>query len=112
MLLCSMGGDETLRVRAWRSPTRNLTVGGKRHGQPLDPSTLRVRCGLKLTRLKRMMKPALIADKLAFLEWNAKEAQRLASNGDSHGMYCIVRALAGRKTKWSRFANLQRKTGT
>ena len=47
-------------------------------------------------RLKRMVKPAIIADKLAFLEWNAKEAQRLASNGDSHGMYCIVRALAGR----------------
>ena len=47
-------------------------------------------------RLKRMVKPAIIADKLAFLEWNAKEAQRLASNGDSHGMYCVVRALAGR----------------
>ena len=30
------------------------------------------------------------------MEWNAKEAQRLASNGDSHGMYCIVRALARR----------------
>ena len=48
-------------------------------------------------RLKRMVKPAIIADKLAFLEWNAKEARRLASSGDSHGMYCIVRALAGRK---------------
>ena len=47
-------------------------------------------------RLKCMVKPALVADKLAFLEWNAKEAQRLASNGDSHGMHCIVRALAVR----------------
>ena len=47
-------------------------------------------------RLKRMVCPALIADKLAYLEWNAKEAQRLASNGDSHGTCCIVRALAGR----------------
>ena len=47
-------------------------------------------------RLKRKVKRALIADKLAFLEWNAKESQSLASNGDSHGMYCIVRALAGR----------------
>ena len=48
-------------------------------------------------RLKRMVKPAFIADKLAFLERNAKEAQRLASNGDFHGMHCIFRALAGRK---------------
>ena len=47
-------------------------------------------------RLKRMVKPALTADKLAFLEWNAKESQRLASSGDSHGAHCIVRALAGR----------------
>ena len=46
-------------------------------------------------RLKRMVKPTLIADKLAFSEWNAKEAQRLASNGDSHCMHCIVHALAG-----------------
>ena len=45
---------------------------------------------------KRMVKPAIIADKLAFSEWNAQEAQRLASNGDSHGMYCIVLTLAGR----------------
>ena len=36
-------------------------------------------------RLKRMAKPVIIADKLAFLEWNAKEA--LASNGDSHYTY-------------------------
>ena len=43
-----------------------------------------------------MVKPAIIADKLAFLESNAKEAQRLASNGDSHGTHCIVRASAGR----------------
>ena len=43
-----------------------------------------------------MVKPAIVADKLAFLEWNAKEAQRLANNRDPHGMYCIVRALAGR----------------
>ena len=43
-----------------------------------------------------MVKPALIANGLAFLECNAKEAQRLPSNGDSHDMYCIVRALAGR----------------
>ena len=47
-------------------------------------------------RLKRVVKPAIIADKLAFLEWNAKEAQRLASNGDTHGIHCVVRALAGR----------------
>ena len=64
--------------------------------KPLGPSTLRVRCGCTADRLKRMVKPAIIADKLAFLERNAKEAQRLASDGESHGMYCIVRALAGR----------------
>ena len=51
---------------------------------------------MQADRLKRMVKPAIIPDKLAFLGWNTKEAQRLASNRDSHGMCCIVRALAER----------------
>ena len=50
-------------------------------------------------RLKPMVKPAIIADRLAFLEWNAKEAQRLASNGESHGMYCTVYKQDGVMTR-------------
>ena len=68
---------------------RDLAGDGKRMGctksgrvKPLDPLTLRVRCWVQADRLERMVKLAIIADKLAFLEWNAKEAQRLASTGD------------------------------
>ena len=51
---------------------------------------------MQADRLKRMVKSVIIADKHVFLEWNAKETQRLMSNGDSHDTYCIVRALAER----------------
>ena len=72
VLLCSVDGFETMRVFTWRSPA------GTSQGMEGVWNALRV------------------ADKLAFLEWNAKEAHRLASNGDSHGMYCSVPALARR----------------
>ena len=85
MLLCSMGGDETLRVRAWRSPAGTLqgmdSVWNASRVVAESSSvlfTLRVRCGLKLTDSSEWRKPALITDNPAFLEWNAKEAQRLA----------------------------------
>ena len=35
-----------------------------------------------------------VADKLAFLEWKAKEAQRLASKGDSHGCIAVCELIA------------------
>ena len=106
VLLCSMGGDETLRgtlqgmESVWNAPS----VGTESRSILLPCLSA---LWAQADRLKRKVKPALNADKLVFLEWNAKEAQRLASNGDS-SRHVLHYASTGREnTKRSRLVNLQ-----
>ena len=60
----------------------HLVITGRDHAR-VESRRRAPRADAEANRLERMVRLALIADKLASVEWNAQEALRMLSIGDS-----------------------------
>ena len=110
MLLRCMGGDETLRDRTrWSSGGLLQGVESRRSAARVDAESRSIllpsKCdvGKQADRLKRMVRPAFIADKLAFLECKVREAVAdpvLAQLLSPSAVEGVVASLQKRKRGW------------